>query len=93
MAYKHENVIAVFLDLPWAFDSVNRLLLLTKLARLGFCGTVLQWFKAYLQNRRQNVKHGMYVYIQTIVLCLWDSIRNSIGVIMLDLQLVINDVL
>jgi len=36
-----------------AFDSINHGVLIHKLRRAGCSGTVLQWFKSYLQARKQ----------------------------------------
>ena len=47
---------AVFVDLKKAFDTVNYELLLKKLEKYGIRGIGLQWFKNYLNNRRQFVK-------------------------------------
>ena len=45
----------VYLDISKAFDSVSRDILLLKLQLMGISGTILNWFKAYLDNRRQLV--------------------------------------
>ena len=44
---------AVFLDIKKAFDTVNHNILLKKLQLYGFNHTVTNWFKSYLQDRRQ----------------------------------------
>jgi hypothetical protein len=49
-------VIAVFLDLKRAFETIDRNLLLKKLEDVGLGGSVLSWFKSYLSGRTQNVK-------------------------------------
>ena len=46
----------LFIDLHKAFDTVNHAILLTKMGH-GIRGTALEWFKSYLNNRKQ------YVYI------------------------------
>lgn len=51
-------VLVVFLDLKRAFETVSRQLLISKLKKLGLEGPVLDWFKSYLQNRKQKVKFG-----------------------------------
>lgn len=51
-------IVAVFLDLKRAFETVDRSLLLQKLSLYGIDGNVLLWFKSYLENRGQRVKIG-----------------------------------
>ena len=45
----------VYLDISKAFDSVSHDILFLKLQLMGISGTILNWFKAYLDNRRQLV--------------------------------------
>ena len=45
----------MFLDLAKAFDSVSHPRLLIKLEALGITGDLLNWFKAFLSDRRQRV--------------------------------------
>ena len=47
----------LFIDLRKAYDTVNHAILLTKMEHYGIRGTALEWFKSYLNNRKQ------YVYI------------------------------
>ena len=51
----------VYLDFRKAFDSVDHNILLSKLQSMGIVGQLLNWFVAYLDNRRQLVTvHGHY---------------------------------
>jgi hypothetical protein len=52
-------VVAVFLDLKRAFETIDRQILIEKLQyQYNITGTVLEWFKSYLSNRKQKVKYG-----------------------------------
>lgn len=51
-----DPVIAVFLDLAKAFDTVSHKLLLQKLQRVGIRGKAYELIKNYLYNRKQHVK-------------------------------------
>ena len=48
-------VIGLFIDLCKAFDTVNHEILFEKLTKYGIRNTALQWFKSYLQNRKQFI--------------------------------------
>ncbi|CAH0549695.1 unnamed protein product [Brassicogethes aeneus] len=54
---KGKIVLAVFLDLRRAFETVDRDILINKLNKYGLNATVLKWFKSYLTNRQQKVKY------------------------------------
>jgi len=45
-----------FLDLRKAFDSLDHVILLQRLNKLGVCGTELAWFTDYLTSRLQRIK-------------------------------------
>lgn len=50
-----ESILALFLDLAKAFDTVNHEILLQKLKNNGCNSDTLLWFKSYLQNRNQYI--------------------------------------
>ena len=56
-----KSVIATFLDLAKAFDTVQHPILLQKLYRHGIRGLSYNLFKTYLSNRKQRVRvNGVY---------------------------------
>jgi hypothetical protein len=56
---RKENVIGIFLDITKAFDSVSHDKLLNQLTTLNIKDKELNWFRSYLENRRQCVElHG-----------------------------------
>ena len=52
---KHQKTCAIFLDFAKAFDILNHGILLRKLEHYGITGESLEWFKSYLENRKQCV--------------------------------------
>lgn len=52
----HENkvIVAVFLDLSRAFETVDREILANKLEKYGIKDNELKWFKSYLGKRKQR---------------------------------------
>lgn len=53
---KGNLVVAVFLDLKRAFETIDRNILLSKLVLNGIGSNVLKWFESYLSDRVQKVK-------------------------------------
>ncbi|XP_055604798.1 uncharacterized protein LOC129753030 [Uranotaenia lowii] len=53
-----KQVDAIYTDITAAFDSVNHVILLQKLQRLGFSERLCAWIRSYLTNRRLAVKIG-----------------------------------
>lgn len=53
---KNEAVIGIFMDLSKAFDSVNHKTLISVLYGIGVKSIALEWFKSYLENRKQFVE-------------------------------------
>ena len=50
-----QSTIAVYLDFPKAFDTVNHDILMSKLQHNGIRGVMQSWFKSYSSNRKQYV--------------------------------------
>lgn len=50
------SVDVIYFDLSKAFDKVCHLKLLHKLNHIGIRGTLLNWFRSYLENRSMHVK-------------------------------------
>ena len=46
-------VVGRYIDLKKAFDTVNHRILIEKMQRYGIRGHILDWFKNYLNNRKQ----------------------------------------
>lgn len=51
-----KKVIAVFLDISKAYDSIKHSTLLTQLTQLGIQDTVHKWFHSYLTDRTQQLR-------------------------------------
>ena len=57
MVLRLEKVL-FFLNISKAFDTIDNDILLFKLEKCGIRGYSNQWFKSYLTNRSQQVKHN-----------------------------------
>lgn len=53
---KGNIVVAVFLDLKRAFETIDRKRLLEEMEKLGIKGRELEWFRSYLSERTQCTK-------------------------------------
>ena len=53
---REENMSAMFIDFPKAFDTINHGFLLSKLHAYGFSKQALSFRCSYLKNRRQKVQ-------------------------------------
>lgn len=53
---QNKTIVAVFLDLRRAFETVDRQVLLQKLNRYGLEGNVLAWFETWLSGRKQYTR-------------------------------------
>ena len=51
-----DSSLLLLLDFTKAFDMIDHDILLSKMNKMGFEGTNLQWFKSYLKERSQYVK-------------------------------------
>ena len=69
----------MLLDLSAAFDTVDHTVLVDRLENcVGLSGTVLSWFRSYLQHRNYFVSIGDFVPEQTNVTCGAPQGRGSI---------------
>jgi hypothetical protein len=55
---REESMLAVFVDLSKAFDTIDHSILINKLERYGIRGIALKWFQNYLNNRSQFVSYN-----------------------------------
>lgn len=56
-------IVAVFIDLKRAFETIDRDVLLRKLEKIGILGIELNWFKQYLKGRKQRTKVGSFLSV------------------------------
>jgi hypothetical protein len=70
-----EYVTGIFCDIAKAFDCINHELLLMKLQYYGVQGVLLEWFKSYLQHRRQRVE---LKYTNDKYYSDWDIVRCGV---------------
>ena len=50
-----KTACGIFIDLQKAFETVNHFIFTNKLSHYGIRGTAYNWFKSYLNNRKQFV--------------------------------------
>ena len=68
---ENKYCIGVFFDLKKAFDVCFFDVLIMKLEKMGIKGTALQWFKSYLENRKQFVDiNGNFSSEKDIISCI-----------------------
>ena len=76
--YNNNYVMAVFMDLAKAFETVNVGILIKKLEHYGIRGIQLNWFKSYLLDRKQLL-HMLMVVCLMLELVMWCTSGYSIG--------------
>ena len=64
---KNHTAIRVFVDFQKAFDTVNHSILVSKLDHYGIRGCINDWFKSYLNERKQFVSIDGFNSSETII--------------------------
>merc|ERR1719494_361356 len=64
---KNHSAIGVFVDFQKAFDTVNHSILVSKLDHYGIRGCINEWFKSYLNERKQFVSIDGFNSSETII--------------------------
>lgn len=101
-AIKGKIVLAVFVDLKRAFETIDRDRLTKKLWNIGIRGKENEWFRNYLQRRMQKTKFGEEILVEigvpqgsTLACVLFSIYMNDIGSILeyCDIDLFADDTL
>lgn len=66
-----DYILAVFLDLKRAFETIDRGRLIVKLKSFGFSSRAIAWFEGYLKDRSQRTKVNGHTS---------ERVRNDLGV-------------
>ena len=66
-----DSIVAVFLDLKRAFETISRPLLLITIKRFGISSTAYKWFESYLCGRTQRTVFNDFIS---------SSVGNNLGV-------------
>ena len=64
---KKDHIIALFMDLSKAFDTIDHNILLHKLYNYGIRGIVWSWIKSYISNRQQYVSIDDVIFFKIYV--------------------------
>jgi len=64
---KKESSLAIYCDLSRAFDTIDHEILLNKLQFYGIRGQSLDWFRSYLDQRKQYVEYDGYISNTTTI--------------------------